>query len=84
MHVKEVVCMSVYNNEYLNPTGFEELVGKLLYCDRVDGKGFVARLESIRGDFLCFRTKGGELVLNRIVDVSRAHELTEGGRRRSL
>lgn len=62
---------------------FEDLIGKILYCEKTNGTNFVSRLESIRGGFLCFRTRGGELVLNRIEDVSRAHELTEGGRRRA-
>ena len=44
----------------------ESMLGELLYCEKVTGKSFVAKLIGIKDGFLIFENRSGEIIMNRM------------------
>jgi hypothetical protein len=50
------------------------LIGKLLYCEKLNKKCFVAKLIAINGEMLIFQTKNGRIIFDRFDSFSHISE----------
>lgn len=53
------------------------LIGKLLYCEKLNGKSFVAKLISIKGEMLVFQCKNGKIILDSFDSLCHISEYEE-------
>jgi hypothetical protein len=54
------------------------LIGKLAYCEKENGKTFVAKLIAIKDKMLVFQTKTGEIILDRFDSLKHISEMKRG------
>jgi hypothetical protein len=54
-----------------------KMIGRLLYCEKLNRKSFVAKLIAINGEMLVFQSKNGKIILDRFDSLSHISEYVE-------
>jgi len=57
---------------------FRNLIGRLLYCEKTNGKTFAAKLVDIAGGYLIFETRDGRRNVDRATDIVCMNEIPGG------